>query len=63
MQQPTDEQWHRYYRGAAKCRSALGGDPLERYRERQLSVERRLVAAATVTMAALLAIFYFVLIR
>jgi hypothetical protein len=41
----------------------VGGDPLEQYRRRQMSIERRWFAGAAVVMSALLLVFYAILVR
>jgi hypothetical protein len=57
----TNDDWNRYYEVARRRRRVSGGDPWQQYVAHQTKVEKRYLLIASLAMAALLGLFYFVL--
>jgi hypothetical protein len=63
MSRATNDEWMRYYEVASQRRRENGGDPLTRYRKRQIAREWRLLVGSSMLMALLFGVFYTVLLR
>ncbi len=63
MSRATNEEWGHYYETARKWRQQGGRDPLRAYQERKQTRERQFFIVSSLLLAAVLVIFYSILVR